>query len=44
MEIFGANCSADQLKIMQEGIIQAETVLMMFDEELQTTSTGRLFI
>ena len=41
MEIFGALCSADQLEIMQGGIVQAETatVMMMFDEELQMTST-----
>ena len=49
MEIFGALCSADQLEIMQGGIVQAETatVMMMFDEELQTTSTpptGKLLI
>ena len=33
--------SADQLEIMQGGIVQAETaiMMMMFDEELQTTST-----
>ena len=41
MEIFGAICSVDQLEIMQGRIVQAETakVMMMFDEELQTTST-----
>ena len=41
MEIFRALCSADKLEIMQGGIVQAETatVMMMFDEELQTTST-----
>ena len=41
MEIFEALCSADQLEIMQGGTVQAETVkvMMMFDEELQTTST-----
>ena len=49
MEIFGGLCSADQLEIIQEGIVQAEiaTVMMMFDEELQTTSTpptGKLLI
>ena len=49
MEIFGAICSVDQLEIMQGGIVQAETatVMMMFDEELQTTSTpptGKLLI
>ena len=49
MEIFGALFSADQLEIMQGGIVQAETatVMMMFDEELQMTSTpptGKLLI
>ena len=47
LEIFGALCSADQLEIMQGGIVQAETAMMMFDEELQTTSTpppGKLLI
>jgi len=41
IEIFGAICSADQLEIMHRGIVQAETaaVMMVFDEELQTTST-----
>ena len=49
MDIFGALCSVDELEIMQGGIILAETgtVMMMFDEELQTTSTpptGKLII
>ena len=44
MEKFGA-----QLQIMQGGIVQTEpdTVMMMSDEELQTTSTpptGKLLI
>lgn len=49
IEIFGAICSVDQLEIMQAGILQAETatVMMVFDEEVQTTSTppaGELLI
>ena len=41
MEIFGALCSANQLEIMQGGIVQAETAtaMMMFYKELQTTCT-----
>ena len=41
METFGALYSADQLEIMQGAIVQAETatVMMMFNKELQMTST-----
>ena len=42
MDIFVALCVADWLEIMQAGIVQTETatVMMMFDEELQTTFNG----
>ena len=45
MDLFGAICSADQLEIIQERIVQAETatVMMMFDEEQQTTNTPPYF-
>ena len=39
MEIFGALCSADQLEIMQGGVVQAQTSTVMMFEELQMTST-----
>ena len=40
IEVFGAIFSVDQLEIMQAGIVQVETatVILMFNEEVQTTS------
>ena len=48
-DIWCSHCWADQLVIMQGGTLQAETatVMMMFDEELQTistSSTGKVLI